>query len=156
MQPTDILSVERINSHTLITSKKRVLEQISDLIADSYDLNQNEIFDSLLTRERLGSTGIGRGVAIPHGRVRNCTQPIGALLHMVDGIDYESPDHQPVYLVFGLLVPEESQGEHLQLLARLAEMFRDPKLVTQLRAAPDADTLLSLIHQWQDKNPPNS
>ena len=150
MQLTDILSLSRISCDGQASSKKRVLEQFSDLIAnDQTSLNRSEIFDSLLSRERLGSTGLGHGLAIPHGRVSNSERAIGAFIKLREGIDYDAVDHQPVDLLFALLVPEKSTEEHLQLLALLAEMFSDAEVVEKLRHAHTTTALYDAILEWQ-------
>lgn len=150
MQVSELLELERINCNTDAASKKRVLEQLSALLADSQsELTQTQVFDSLLSRERLGSTGLGHGVAIPHGRVKNTDKTLVALIKLEHGIDYDAIDNQPVDLLFALLVPEHSTDEHLQLLSQLAEMFSDPELVKQLRAANDSGSLLNTIREWQ-------
>ncbi len=150
MQVSELLELERISCNTPAASKKRVLEQLSALLAGSQgDLTQTQVFDSLLTRERLGSTGLGHGVAIPHGRVKNSDKTLVALLKLEHGIDYDAVDNQPVDLLFALLVPEHSTDEHLQLLSQLAEMFSDPELVKQLRAASDSHSILDIIRTWQ-------
>ncbi|MGD8998822.1 MAG: PTS IIA-like nitrogen regulatory protein PtsN [Granulosicoccaceae bacterium] len=150
MDIADILTVDRIATGASPASKKRALEQISELItgADS-NLSPGEIFDSLLSRERLGSTGIGHGVAIPHGRIKGSKQSIGAFLQLVDGIDYDAIDNAPVDLMFALLVPEESTDEHLRILARLAEMFSDESYCDKLRKAQSPGDLFVLLTQWQ-------
>ncbi len=150
MQLTDILSLSRISCDGQASSKKRVLELFSDLIAnDQTSLNSVEIFDNLLSRERLGSTGLGHGVAIPHGRISNSDRAIGALIKLREGIDYEAVDHQPVDLLFALLVPEKSTEEHLQLLALLAEMFSNAEVVGKLRNAHTTAALYHTILEWQ-------
>lgn len=152
MDIADILTVERISSGVSPASKKRALEDISNLIANGAgNLAAGEIFDSLLSRERLGSTGIGHGVAIPHGRVKGIKQSTAAFMQLVDGIDYDAIDNIPVDLMFALLVPEESTNEHLQILARLAEMFSDENYCHKLREAQTAGELHDLLTQWQPK-----
>jgi PTS system nitrogen regulatory IIA component len=150
MDIADILTVNRITSGASPASKKRALEQISELIsaADS-NLSQGEIFDSLLSRERLGSTGIGHGVAIPHGRIKGSKQSIGAFLQLVDGVDYDAIDNAPVDLMFALLVPEESTDEHLRILARLADMFSDESYCEKLRKTQSSADLFALLTEWQ-------
>lgn len=149
MQLSELLDLDRIRCNYQAASKKRVLEQLSQLIADSQtELTQTQVFDSLLSRERLGSTGLGRGVAIPHGRVKSNNQTIAAVIKLQDGIDFDAVDNQPVDLVFALLVPENSTDEHLQLLAQLAQMFSNEEFVAKLRAAPDALTLLNTLQGW--------
>lgn len=150
MQVSELLDLDRISCNTHAASKKRVLEELSQLLAASQtELTPNQVFDSLLARERLGSTGLGRGVAIPHGRVSSNEQTVLAMLKLQEGIDYDAVDSQPVDLFFALLVPEHSTEEHLQLLAQLAEMLSDNELVSNLRAANDAGTLLNTLRQWQ-------
>lgn len=150
MQLTDILPVDHVSCDSQAGSKKRVLEQLSELIAvGDESLSRNDIFDSLLSRERLGSTGLGHGIAIPHGRLKDGQRTIGALIKLQQGIDYDALDQQPVDLLFALLVPEESTEEHLQLLAKLAEMFSNREVVAQLRAAHSPQRLLEIITTWQ-------
>lgn len=153
MQLTDLLTVDRINCCDNSSSKKRVLEKISRTIAANQEsLDKNTIFDSLISRERLGSTGLGHGVAIPHGRVNGCNQTIGALFTLEQGIDFGAMDNQNVDLLFALLIPENSTEEHLQILAKLAEMFSDTEFVEQLRKTRDAETLLDEIKGWQARH----
>ncbi|HEY0634241.1 MAG TPA: PTS IIA-like nitrogen regulatory protein PtsN [Gammaproteobacteria bacterium] len=153
MQLTDILTLERVSCDGQAGSKKRVLEQLSDLAANGQEaLSRVEIFDSLLSRERLGSTGLGHGIAIPHGRVKNSDKTIGAFLKLREGVDYDAIDQQPVDLLFALLVPEQSTEEHLKLLAQLAEMFSNAEVVAQLRGATTPAALLDTIRTWQDNH----
>ena len=153
MQIADIITPERVVCQVQATSKKRVLETISEIIASHSDTNMhaNEIFDSLFARERLGTTAIDHGVAIPHGRIKGSTDTIGAFVQLSDGIDCDAMDHQAVSLMFALLVPEESTEEHLQILARIANMFSNEELRGQLRAATDNKKLYDLLIQW-DQN----
>jgi PTS system nitrogen regulatory IIA component len=150
MQVAELLDLDHISCNTQSASKKRVLEQLSQLLAANQEkLSQNEVFDSLLSRERLGSTGLGRGVAIPHGRMKQNDTTITAFIKLQEGVDFDASDNQPVDLLFALLVPEEATEEHLQLLAQLARMFSDEELVNKLRASPDARSLLTAIREWQ-------
>jgi PTS system nitrogen regulatory IIA component len=150
MQLADIITPERVVSKVQATSKKRALETISDIIATNSNtkMGANDIFDSLIARERLGTTAINHGVAIPHGRVKSSVDTIGAFVQLTDGIDCDAMDHKAVNLMFALLVPEESTEEHLQLLARLAKMFNNEELREQLLAATDSQTLYDLLIQW--------
>lgn len=150
MQVAELLELDRISCNTQSASKKRVLEQLSQLLAANQEtLSQNQVFDSLLSRERLGSTGLGHGVAIPHGRMKESDNTLAAFIKLQQGVDFDASDNQPVDLLFALLVPEEATEEHLQLLAQLARMFSDGALVKQLRDAPDARSLLTIIQEWQ-------
>lgn len=153
MQVSELLELERISCNTHAASKKRVLEQLSELLADNQgDLTQIKVFDSLLSRERLGSTGLGHGVAIPHGRIKESDKTLLALIKLDQGIDYDAVDNQPVDLLFALLVPEHSTDEHLQLLSQLAEMLSDPALVERLRSTTDSGSLLNTIREWQQSH----
>jgi len=147
MQLVDIITPERVVTHVHATSKKRALETVSEIFAShsSHTLNAHHVFESLIARERLGTTAIDFGVAIPHGRIKNTSETIGAFVQLTDGIDCDALDRQPVNLMFALLVPEESTEEHLQLLARLAKMFSDAELREQLRVATDSQTLYDTL-----------
>ncbi len=150
MQLTELLTPARISCNSHATSKKRVLEQLSALLTeDQTSIGKKEVFDSLISRERLGSTGLGHGVAIPHGRVKNSDKTIGAFIKLEQGIDFDAADKQSVDLLFALLVPENSTNEHLDILAKLAEMFSDAGLIQRLREADDSASLLKEISDWQ-------
>jgi len=147
---TELFAEERILLSRDIASKKRVLELLSECVAVNLpDLTATEVFDCLVNRERLGSTGLGHGVAIPHGRLKSVSRPIGALLKLQEGVDYDAVDGQPVDLFCALLVPAQSTDEHLQILAMLAEMFSDHNLCTQLRAANSGKEIHTLLMNWQ-------
>lgn len=142
MQLSDLLSLERVVCDIEVPSKKRALEQVSDLLArDQASTSSIDIYNSLLARERLGGTGVGHGIAIPHGRLQNAKQTVGAFMRLKTGIDFDAIDQQPVDLVFALVVPEEATQEHLQTIAHLAKMFNDEKVRDRLRAATDATDL---------------
>lgn len=124
MKLSEILSPDCIRLDSDATSKKRVLEIASQLLADRDEaLSQREVFDCLIAREKLGSTGLGQGVAIPHGRLARLDKTIGVFLRLPRGVDFDAPDGVPVDLVFALLVPKESTEEHLQVLASIARYF---------------------------------
>jgi PTS system nitrogen regulatory IIA component len=127
------------------TSKKRVLENIAQVISEDFPtLNPNELFDHLVARERLGSIGLGHGIAIPHCRIPNCDQILGTLIKLEQAVDFDAIDANPVDLLFVLLVPEQAHDEHLKVLATVAEMFNDKSFCQQLRAADNSETLYSL------------
>lgn len=115
------------------TSKKRTLELIADTISLDSQLPSDEIFSNLINRERLGSTGFGNGIAIPHSRMAGCTQITGCLITLAEPIDYDSPDDVPVDILFALLVPEHEQQAHLNILAALAELLNDDDNRQRLR-----------------------
>jgi PTS system nitrogen regulatory IIA component len=134
-----------------ITSKKRLIETISDqLAANTQALTANKIFQALIERERLGSTGLGRGVAIPHARVPGITRTIGTLMTLANPINYEAPDNEPVDIVFGLLVPDEGDDYHLQHLARLAALFRDKDICDAIREQSDPEKLFDFLLSIDD------
>ena len=142
MQLSDLLTPERVVCDLEVPSKKRALEQVSDLLSHNQTgIAAIDIYNSLLARERLGGTGIGHGIAIPHGRLQNTEQTLGAFIRLKDGIDFDAIDQQPVDLIFALIVPEEATQEHLQTLAQLAKMFNDEQVRNNLRAASDATDL---------------
>lgn len=148
----EIITPEQIGSHVDVGSKKRALEFASNLLSTANpSINQQDIFESFLVRERLGSTALGHGVALPHGRIKSSENTIGALLQLEQGIDYDADDKQPVDLIFAMLVPEHSTDEHLKLLAQLAEMFSSDEFRKNLRAAKNVDELYKLI----DTGPPD-
>ncbi|WP_028293188.1 PTS IIA-like nitrogen regulatory protein PtsN [Oceanobacter kriegii] len=142
LQIADILTPERTINDVTVSSKKKLLEFISSLVAEELsDSSSDEVFERLLGRERLGSTGIGEGIAIPHCRLPQCNEAVGVLLHLNDAIDFDSIDRQPVDLVFALLVPEEATDEHLQILATLAQNFSQADYRQKLRDASGNRTL---------------
>ncbi len=138
----DILTPERSVIDVTVSSKKKLLEQLSSLVAEEIgDASADDIYERLLARERMGSTGIGEGIAIPHCRLLQCQKALGILLRLNTPIDYDSIDGNPVDLVFALLVPEEATDEHLQILATLASNFNQAEYREALRNAPDAKRL---------------
>ena len=140
-------------SHVLVdlqaSSKKRLFEQAGLLFENHDKIGRSTVFDSLFAREKLGSTGLGQGVAIPHGRIKGLKEALGALVRLAQPVPFESPDGQPVSLAFVLLVPEKATEKHLQILSELAQMFSDRALREALAAAPDAAALYALIQAWQ-------
>lgn len=131
-------------------SKKKALENLSEILSESLmSAPAEQIFEHLVARERLGSTGLGAGVALPHSRLADIQEPIGALITLATPIDYDSPDEQPVDIIFCLLVPEDANEEHLKLLAELAELFTEANMCDQIRDATSASEILNLIHHWQ-------
>jgi len=130
-------------------SKKRVFEHAGLIFENNHDVARSDVFDSLFAREKLGSTGLGQGVAIPHGRIKGLKEAVGALIRMREPIPFDAPDGAPVKLVFVLLVPERATDLHLQILSELAQMFSDKAFRDQLLAAPSADALHRLIVEWQ-------
>lgn len=145
MQIDHILTPERTFAGVQGGSKKRVLELIGKLVAQHTNLDPDAIYENLIARERLGSTGFGNGIAIPHCRLEDCHQAIGALLQLDGKIDFDALDGQPVDLIFVLLVPQEATEQHLQILKMLAGKLDNAELRDALRAAPDVDALYRVM-----------
>ena len=146
MHISDILTSERIQCDVNLSSKKAVLETLSGIIAGaSSNLTGQDVFNSLLSRERLGGTGLGNGIALPHGRLKNGLTTIAAFIKLKQGVDYDASDHQPVDLIFALVVPEHSTEEHLQVLAQLAGMFNQPEFLIQLRREDSNEAIYRLL-----------
>ncbi len=144
-----LLQPDRVRCQESVRSKKRALEVLATLLADSVDgMSGNEIFEALNQRERLGSTGLGHGMALPHGRVDGLRQPLAACLTLAQPVDFDAPDRQRVDVLYALLVPRECSREHLQILAALAEMFNDSGLREDLRQQSDGDELINVLAQW--------
>lgn len=146
MKLSEILSADRVTSGTSVTSKKKALEELSNLLSKgAATLTASEVFNSLTGREKLGSTGLGHGVAIPHGRMAGVDGSVGAFMRLRHPVDYDSHDGNPVDLVFGLLVPQAATEAHLKHLAAIAEMFSDEEFCAKLRATSDDKALYTLL-----------
>lgn len=126
-------------------SKKRVFEQAGILFEGRLGIARSTIFDSLFAREKLGSTGLGQGIAIPHGRIKGLKQAAGAFIRLEHPVPFDSPDGRPVNLLFVLLVPEQATEQHLQILSELAQRFSERTFREALVAAPDADAIVALF-----------
>lgn len=146
MNKPDLLIPARARCQAEITSKKKALEVLSELIAEGHEaLTPRQVLNCLVSREKLGSTGLGHGVAIPHGRMPEVRAAVGAALTLKGGVDFDAPDGEPVDLIVGLIVPEESTDEHLHILANLAEAFSEPESTRALRQATTPEELSSLL-----------
>jgi PTS system nitrogen regulatory IIA component len=132
-----------------VSSKKRMFEQAGLLFENNQGIARSLVFDSLFARERLGSTGLGQGVAIPHGRIKGLKEAIGAFVRLAAPVAFDAPDGQPVDLLFILLVPEQANETHLQILSELAQMFSDREFRQQLASEPDPQSLHQHIAAWQ-------
>jgi len=131
------------------TSKKRAFEEVGLLFESLHGISRALITDSLFARERLGSTGLGHGVAIPHGRIKGLKAPLAAVFQLARPIGFDAPDEQPVVLLIFLLVPEAATQKHLAILSEIAEMLSDASLCERLKDCSDAEQLHSLIAHWQ-------
>jgi len=132
-----------------ITSKKRLFEQAGLLFENNQGVARSLVFDSLFARERLGSTGLGQGVAIPHGRIKGLKEAVGAFFRLANPVPFEAPDGKPVTLAFMLLVPQQATEMHLQILSELAQMFSDQAFREQLFAAATEADMHRLITEWR-------
>lgn len=130
------------------SSKKRVFEQAGLLFENNQGIARGDVFDSLFSRERLGSTGLGQGIAIPHGRIKGLRDAAGAFFRLSTPVQFDAPDGRPVSLLFVLLVPEQANEQHLQLLSELAQMFSDSDFREHLTNAPDVHAIHSLFVSW--------
>ena len=131
------------------TSKKRAFEEAGLLFENLHALSRALVTDSLFARERLGSTGLGHGVAIPHGRIKGLKAPMAALFQLASPIGFDAPDEQPVNLLIFLLVPEAATQKHLEILSEIAELLSDAPLRERIRKAGSAEELHGLIANWQ-------
>ncbi len=144
-----LLLPENILLDSESTSKKRVFERVGLLFENSHKIARSLVFDSLFAREKLGSTGLGQGVAIPHGRVKSLRDVVAAFVKTQHPIPFDSPDVQPVNLIFVLLVPERATDIHLQLLAELAQMFSDKTFREQLQNSNNPVAIHQLFTNWE-------
>ncbi len=144
-----ILSAAQVLVQVDVSSKKRAFEEAGLLFENLHGLSRALVTDSLFSRERLGSTGLGHGVAIPHGRIKGLKSPMAAVFQLGRPIGFEAPDELPVDLMIFLLVPEAATQKHLEILSEIAEMLSDSVLRQQLSATTDATALHQLIVNWQ-------
>ena len=144
-QITQLLSIENIVLDLDVTSKKRVFEHAGLLFENHQGIARSTVFDSLFAREKLGSTGLGLGIAIPHGRIKGLKEATGALLRLRIPVPFDSPDGKPVSLLFVLLVPEHANEQHLQILSELAERFSDRNCREALAKAESAEAVLEIL-----------
>jgi PTS system nitrogen regulatory IIA component len=146
MLVSDLLSPERVLPQVRTSSKKKLLELVSEALVQNDDtLNSREVFESLCARERLGSTGLGKGVAIPHGRVHGSSAVQAVFIRLSKPLAYDAIDGEPVDLLFALAVPENCTSDHLKLLSQIAERFSDAELLKKLRSAKDVNELIDLL-----------
>ena len=131
-----------------VASKKRVFEQAGLLFENTNQIARSQVFDSLFAREKLGSTGLGQGVAIPHGRIKGLREAVAALVRMKDAIPFDAPDGQPVNIACILLVPEKATDQHLQILSELAQMFSDKQFRESILNSKNAEEIHGLIAEW--------
>jgi PTS system nitrogen regulatory IIA component len=144
----DSLSAARVALDLEISSKKRLFEHVGLLLENDRQIPRAVVFEALMARERLGSTALGLGVAIPHGRMRPLREVTAAFVRTRQGIPFDAPDGEPVRLIFAMLVPENANEQHLNLLSELAQIFSDDQLREELLLAPNANAVLALLKNW--------
>lgn len=144
-----ILPPDHVVAHVEVSSKKRAFEEAGLLFENLHGLSRALVTDSLFSRERLGSTGLGHGVAIPHGRIKGLKAPMAAVLQLAQPIGFDAPDEKPVSLLIFLLVPEAATQKHLEILSEIAELLSDAALREQLTSTTDSAQLYGLISGWQ-------
>lgn len=151
MDLTDLIKTESIIPALKVSSKKQAIQAISEKAAELTGLDEREIFETLLQRERLGSTGVGSGVAIPHGKLASMDRIIGVFARLDRPIDFDALDDQPVDIVFLLLAPEGAGADHLKALAKIARILRNGSIIQKIRATSDREALYSLLISPSDQ-----
>lgn len=145
----DLLAVDRVETACQLSSKKRLMERITSLLLQcDARLDRKTVLQTLIERERLGSTGIGNGVALPHGRINGLDDVIGAVVVLAQPLDYDAMDNIPVSLAFGLLVPAQANEQHLKILAHLARLFSDETMRRDIFSAKDNQEVFDLLTAW--------
>ncbi len=145
MQLSDLVSTDGVIASLKASSKKQALQELSERAAALTEVSSREIFETLLQRERLGSTGVGQGIAIPHGKISSLDRLYGVFARLDTPIEFDSMDDQPVDLIFLLLAPEHAGADHLKALARVSRLLRDPSVVDKLRASSESSVLYSIL-----------
>lgn len=145
MEIADLLSPDAVVAHLKAANKKQVLQEMAHRASQLTRLPERRIFETLLEREKLGSTGMGQGIAIPHGRVPGIQKMTGLFAQLDHPVDFDAMDDQPVDLVFLLLAPEDAGADHLKALARVSRLLRNQAVCEKLRGAPQAATLYALL-----------
>ncbi len=145
MPLSDLLVPKAVFPALKVNNKKQAIQELSAKAAELIGRDEREIFETLLQRERLGSTGVGNGVAIPHGKLPKLDKLVGLFARLTKPIDFEALDGEPVDLVFLLLAPEAAGADHLKALARIARLLRDDQIAKKLRAVRDADTVYAML-----------
>jgi PTS system nitrogen regulatory IIA component len=149
MDLVKVLKPEAVKVLTSASSKKRLMQDIGDLVQHAYDLKADEVVDALMARESLGPTGVGRGVALPHARLDGLQSVVGAFVLLDKPIDFSAVDRQPVDLAFALFAPTDAGVEHLKALALVSRTLRDGEICNKLRANPVAATLYTILTEEQ-------
>jgi len=152
---TDLLRLPQVLLDLDVASKKRVFERVGLLFENSIEVSRSVVFDSLFNRERLGSTALGHGIAIPHGRVKGLKQASCAFVRTKNPIPFDAPDGKPVTLIFVILVPEHATEYHLQILSELAQMFSEDSMRSALKTCETPEAAYNLLTQWSPSHAQN-
>lgn len=152
MALADLIAQNSVLPALKANSKKQLLQELASKASEVTGLPEREIFDVILQRERLGSTGVGNGIAIPHGKLPTLERIVGIFARLDHPVNFEALDDQPVDLVFLLLAPEGAGADHLKALSRIARVLRDSEMVAKLRATDDAASLYAFLSQAQSSN----
>ncbi len=147
MEIADILSLKAVLANLKAGSKKQLLQELASVAADETGIHERTIFDVLLERERLGSTGVGKGIAIPHGKLGDIDQLYAVFAKLPAAVEFEAIDERPVDLIFLLLAPETAGADHLKALARISRLLRDEDVCARLRGSDSAEALYALLTQ---------
>lgn len=145
MRISELLTPQSIFLDTEISSKKKLLELIANIVADQTQLSESAIYNGLLNRERLGSTGLGQGFAVPHARLNDLDKTMACFFRLKEAVNFEAPDNRPVDLVFTIIIPEEATEEHLLILSSLANIFSRAETCEAIRNASGKDEIAELI-----------
>lgn len=145
MTVSALLSPQTIFLDTEISSKKKLLQLIANIVADRTQLSESSIYSNLLSRERLGSTGLGQGFAVPHARLNDLDKTMACFFRLKEAVNFEAPDNQPVDLVFTIIIPEEATEEHLLILSSLARIFSREEICDAIRNAANKDEIAQII-----------
>ena len=145
MEIDDLLAAENVLANFRASSKKQTLQTLARQLADCIGQNPKDVFNGILERERLGSTGVGKGVAIPHARVKGLDKIVGLFARLSTPIDFDSVDDRPVDLIFMLLAPEDAGADHLKALAKISRLLRDDKMCDKLRATHEDQALFAML-----------
>ncbi len=152
MDLSSIISADHVFVDMKANSKKQLLQELATLTADKTELDERTVFETLLQREKLGSTGVGGGVAIPHGKLPGISGIVGLFGRLHKPIEYDAMDELPVDIVFMLIAPEGAGADHLKALSRIARILRQDSTLAQLRTAEDADAVFSLLTDVENAN----
>ncbi|MEK9673252.1 MAG: PTS IIA-like nitrogen regulatory protein PtsN [Rhodospirillaceae bacterium] len=150
MEIRDLLTPDRVIENLRASSKKQALQELARVVALRTDLEERQVFDVLMEREKLGTTGVGNGIAIPHGKLAEVENLVGVFARMEKPIDFQAIDEQPVDLIFLLLAPEAAGADHLKALARVSRLLRDQKICDKLRGTDHSDALFAILSDSED------